>query len=201
MTLRMISTAIVTTLIFTGCTTPSTLTYDKSKLTLKVENRHLQVHGSVVKSNTENFGILYLDQKLLRLDDGSLVMYEYGETDMSYEFANTTQYTIDNVFDVVQSIEVFEQSLFFAYQLVLSDRRILNVVVSQGYDQEITMVYGMSSEKLDKMIHKLDPLAKPVPYRNAINVAYEPNPLLSRWTTYKVNFIPLVQLLPRMMRI
>ena len=192
--------AIGTLLILSACSN-STLTYDKSKLNLRVANVQLQIHGTQLKSNRENFSILFLDQRLIRLDDGSMVMYEYGRTDMDYEFANTTHRTIDIVFDAQQIVEVYNKALIYAYQIILPDGRILNAVVSQSYDQEISMVYGMSSEKLDQMIKRLNPLAKPVPYRHVVTLEHEPNPLLSRWTTWKINFVPLVQPLPRFIRI
>jgi len=195
----LLGTAL-TLLVFTGCATDSTLSYDKSRINLRVDNAALQVHGKEVKSNRENFSILFLDQKLIRLDDGSLVMYEHGETDLTYEFAQLTPRTISHVFDAEQIIPVFSKAFLYVYQLVLTDGRVLNVVVSQSFDQEITMVYGMSSEKLDKMIHRLNLLAKPVPYRNAVTLEHELNPLLSRWTTWKINFVPLVQPLPRGLR-
>jgi hypothetical protein len=199
MKITHILVATLTTLVLIGCSTPSTLKYDKSNLTLNVNNKYLQVQGSVLKSKRENFGILYLDQKLIKIADGSLLMYEYGEADMDYEFANITTRTLQIVFDTQKIINVYEESLFFAYQLVLADGRVLNLVVTQGYDQEITMVYGMSSKQLDKMIKKLNLQVKPVPYRNVINLSKEANPLLSRWTTWKVHIVPLVQPLPRRM--
>jgi hypothetical protein len=192
--------AVGTLFILSACSN-STLSYDKSKLNLRVDNVLLQVHGTQLKSNRENFSILFLDQKLIRLDDGSMVIYEYGRTDIAYEFAKTTRRTIDTVFDAQQIVEVYNKALVYAYQIVLPDGRILNAVVSQSYDQEISMVYGMSSEKLDKMLKRLNPLARPVPYRHAVTLEHEPNPLLSRWNTWKINFVPLVQPLPRFMRL
>jgi len=192
--------AIGTLFILSACSN-STLSYDKSKLNLRVDNVLLQVHGTQLKSNRENFSILFLDQKLIRLDDGSMVMYEYGQTDMAYEFAHTTRRTIDTVFDAQQIVEVYNKALVYAYQIVLPDGRILNVIVSQSYDQEISMVYGMSSEKLDRILKRLNPQAQPVPYRHAITLEHEANPLLSKWNTWKINFVPLVQPLPRFIRI
>jgi len=192
--------AVSALFILSACSN-STLSYDKSKLNLRVDNVLLQVHGTQLKSNRENYSILFLDQKLIRLDDGSMVMYEYGRTDMAYEFAQTTRRTIDTVFDAQRIVEVYNKALVYAYQIVLADGRVLNAVISQSYDQEISMVYGMSSEKLDKMLKRLNPVARPVPYRHAVTLEHEPNPLLSRWTTWKINFVPLVQPLPRFMRL
>jgi hypothetical protein len=186
-------------LLISGCAGPSTLTYNQSTFDLRVDNKLLKVHGVEQKSNRENFSILFLEQKLVKLDDGSLVMYEYGETDISYQFAQTTTRTIAEIFDTRKVERVYDKGLIFGYQLVLSDGRVLNAIVAQGFDQEITMVYGMSSDKFDKMLKKLDPNTPSVPYRHAITLANEPNPLLSRWTTWKINFIPLVEPLPRRM--
>ena len=190
---------ISTLLLFTGCTT-SSLTYTKETLNLKVDNTQLQVHGTQLKSRSDNFSILFLDQKLIRLDDGTLVMYEKAETDIQYEFANTTTRTIQVVFDAKRLIKVYDHALVYAYQLVLADNRILNILISQSYDQELSMVYGMSTQKLDKMLHKLNPNTAPAYYKNAITLNLDRNPLLSNWTTWKVNFVPLVQPLPRLMR-
>jgi len=187
--------------VFSACTPYSELSYNKSTLNLRVENKTLQVQGTELKSNNENYTILYLEQKLLRLDDGSMVMYEHGDTDIEYEFAQITSRTVDIVFDTRKMVKVYDHALVYAYQLILADSRVLNVVVSQSFDQEFTMVYGMSSNKLDKMLKKLNPLSKPVPYRHAITLEHEPNPLLSRWTTWKINFVPLIQPLPRFIRI
>ncbi len=184
--------------IFSGCST-SGLTYTNEALNLTVDNTQLQVHGTEVKSGSDNFSILFLDQKLIRLDDGALVMYEKAETDMQYEFANTTTTTIKVVFDAQRIIKVYDNALVYAYQLILPDNRILNVLVNQSFDQELSMVYGMSTQKLDKMLNKLNPNTPPAYYKNAITLNNEYNPLLSNWTTWKVNFVPLVQPLPRLM--
>jgi len=182
-----------------GCST-SELTYSNETLKLQVDQNLIQVHGTEVKSRSKNFSILFLEQNLIRLDDGSLVMYEEAFTDMQYEFANTTTTTIKVVFDAKHIIKVYDHALVYAYQLVLPDNRVLNVLVNQSYDQELSMVYGISTQELDKMLYKLNPNTPPAYYRNAMTLNTERNPPLSNWTTWKVNFLPLVQPLPRLMR-
>ena len=189
----------VALLLFSGCST-STLTYDNSNLNLRVDNTILKVHGEEIKSHRENYSILFLEQKLIRLDDGSIVMYEYAQTDMAYEFAQITTRAIDIIFDARSIVKVYDKALIYGYQIILKDGRVLNAVVSQSFGEELTMVYGMSSQKFDEMLKKIDPNAKPVPYRNAVILKNEPNPLMSRWNTWKINFVPLVQPLPRLQR-
>jgi len=187
-------------LLLNACSTPATLQYDNTNLSLQIKEKRIQVPSTQIKMNKENFSSLFLEQKLLRLDDGSLVMFESAETDMQYMFDPTTTRTISVVFDAVNVARIYEKDFIFAYQLVLKDRRVLNIIVSQGYDQELQMVYGMSTKQFVNALNRLGANVKSLPYLNAIELKNEPNPLISNWTTWKVSFYPLVIPVPRMGR-
>ena len=187
-------------LLLNACSNPATLQYDNTNLSLQIAHKRLTVPSKQIKVSRENFSILFLEQKLLRLDDGSLVMFEEAETDMQYMFDPTTTTTISVVFDAINAVKVYEKDFIFAYQLVLKDQRVLNIIVSQGYDQELQMVYGMSNKQFIKTLHRLNANISALPYQNAIELKNEPNPLLSSWTTWKINFYPLVIPIPRMAR-
>lgn len=184
-------------LLFSACTTPAALQYDNKNLNLILKQKRIQVPGTQIKSNRENFGILFLNQKLLRLNDSSLVMYETAKTDMQYMFQPITPRIISVVFDAVNIVKVYEKDSLYAYQLILKDHRILNIIVTQGYVDELQMVYGMSSKQFVKTLKRLNANINSVPYPNAIELKYEQDPLISRWTTWKINFYPLVVPLPR----
>ena len=64
----------------------STLSYNNEQLSIQRSDQSLQLHGTTLKQNSENFSTLFLTQKLLRLDDGSMVMYEDARTDLQYQF-------------------------------------------------------------------------------------------------------------------
>lgn len=179
-------------LLLNACSTPATLEYDDTNINLKIAQKRIQVPGTQIQSNKENFSILFLEQKLLRLEDGSLVMFEEAETDMQYMFDPTTTRTISVVFDSLKAVKVYEKDFIYAYQLVLKDHRVLNIIVSQGYDQELQMVYGMDNIQFIKILNRLNANINALPHKNAIELKNEPNPLLSRWTTWKINFYPLI---------
>jgi len=179
-------------LLLNACSTPATLEYDDTNINLKIAQKRIQVPGTQIQSNKENFSILFLEQKLLRLEDGSLVMFEEAETDMQYMFDPTTTRTISVVFDSLKAVKVYEKDFIYAYQLVLKDYRVLNIIVSQGYDQELQMVYGMDNIQFIKILNRLNANINALPHKNAIELKNEPNPLLSRWTTWKINFYPLI---------
>lgn len=196
--LKLLFTA-VTILIITGCAT-SNLSYENEKLNLSINDASLQIHGTKLEKKNENFSTLFLTQNLLRLDDGSLVVYEEAETDMQYRFDPTTARSIDIIFDAKRVIKVHYNTFIYAFQVVLKDNRILNVLVAQGYDQELQMVYGMSTKKLNEMLIKIDQNTPSAYYNNVINLANEPTPFMSKWSIPKVHLAPLVVPLQRIGR-
>jgi argonaute-like protein implicated in RNA metabolism and viral defense len=187
-------------LLISGCGT-SNISYQNEQLSLQINKSHLQVHGTQVDQRKENFSTLFLTKNLLRLDDGSLIVYEDARTDMQYQFDPTATRSIDIIFDAKRVVKVYYNALIYAFQVVLKDNRVLNVLATQSYDQELKMVYGMSTEKLNSMLKNLDPNAKPVHYNNVINLSHEPTPFMSRWTTWKVHFVHLVVPLRRIGRL
>lgn len=190
--------SFITLLLLTACGPTSNLNYRNGQLSIQMSDQNLQLQGIQVKQNRENFAILFLTQSLLRLDDGSMVMYEDARTDLLYQFDPPTTRLISVLFDAKSVARVYTNAFLYAYQLVLQDNRILNVLVSQSYEQELQMVYGMSTRKLNSMLKKLDQNAQPAYYKNVIDLSREANPLISRWTTKKINFYPLVIPLRRM---
>lgn len=178
-------------LLLSGCAT-SNLSYNNEQLNLQINDAHLQVHGTQLKQQRETFITLSLRQYFLRLDDGSNVVYEKAETDMQYEFEPTTTRTIAIIFDAKKVIKVYYNTLVYAFQVIMKDNRVLNVLATKNFDQELNMVYGMSTEKLNSMLKTLDPNVQPAYYKNTINLSNESEPFISRWTTWKVHFVPLV---------
>ena len=184
-------------LFISGCAT-SNISYKNEQLSLQVNKSHLQVHGIKVDQNTKNFSTLFLSQNLLRLDDGSMIVYEDARTDMQYQFDPTAPRSIGIIFDAKRVVKVYYNALIYAFQVVLKDNRVLNVLATQNLDQRLQIIYGMSTEKLNSMLKSLDPDAQPVSYKNVINLNNESTPFISRWTTWKVHFVPLVVPLRRM---
>lgn len=178
-------------LLISGCGT-SSISYQNEQLSLQINKSQVQVHGTQVKQRTENFSPLFITQKLMRLDDGSFIVYEDARTDMQYQFDPTTPRSISIIFDAKRVVKVYYNSFIYGFQVVLKDNRVLNLIASQNFDQELQMVYGMSTEKLNSMLKELDQDAQPAYYKNVINLHNEPTPFMSRVTTWKVNFVPLV---------
>ena len=194
--IRLVFTTIVT-LVISGCGM-SKLSYDNKQLTVQVEKEYLQIDGTLLNERRDNFSSLFLSQKVLRLNEGNLVVYEDARTDLSYEFEPPITRSIKIIFEAKNVIMVYGKSHLYAYQLILKDGRLLNVVVQQGDTQQLKFVYGLSTAQLNKMLKQLDPDAKGAHYKQVIRLQDEHHAILSKWDVQKIHFVPLVVPLARM---
>jgi hypothetical protein len=182
----------VMALIFlTACSTTD-LSYKNSTLALQVDGKHLQVNGTPLGRHQENFSNLYLAYEVLKLDAGNIIVYEKARTDSSYEFNFTTRRTIQIVFDAIDMREIYFSSSFYILQLTLQDGRTLNTVVEQLEDQSLNLAYGMSNKQVKDLLNQLNAKAFRPLKQNVISIRNSKRAILSRWTTKKVHFIPLI---------
>jgi len=170
----------------------SNLTYNQEVLSMQVEDSTFQIQGTQLKINWENFNNLYLTQKLLRLNDGTFVMYENARTDEQFEFEPTTAGSLRIIFDAKKMFKVYSKSHLYAYQLKLQDTQILNVIAHQDDSQQLKLVYGMSTKKFDVMLKSLDVNAQKAYYQKAIAIEAADTDFLSKWSVVKVHFAPLI---------
>ena len=190
--------ATIAILMISGCGM-SHLSYDNKLLTVQVEKEYLQMNGTLLSERRDNFSSLFLSQKVLRLNEGNLVVYEDTRTDLAYEFDLPITRSIKIIFEAKSIIMVYGKSHLYAYQLVLKDGKILNVVAQQGDTQQLKFVYGLTTVQLNKMLKQLDPDARGAYYKQVIRLQDEYQAILSKWDVRKVHFVPLVVPLARMM--
>ena len=193
--LLLTTTAI---LMISGCGM-SNLNYDNKQLTLQVEKEYLQLDGTLINEHRDNFSSLYLSQKVLRLNEGNVAVYEDARTDLDYEFEPPIMHSIKIIFEAKSVIMVYGKDHLYAYQLILKDGRLLNVIAQQGDTQQLKFIYGLSTEQLNKIIKQLDPNAGGAYYKQVIRLQDERNAILSKWDMQKVHFVPLVVPLAKMM--
>jgi hypothetical protein len=198
---KIINTLLATaaTFMFSGCGGSSNLDYNNRQLTIQVAEEYLQLDGTLINEYRDNFSSLYLSQKVLRLREGNIVVYEDARTDLDYEFEPSIMYSIKIIFEAKSVIMVYGQDHLYAYQLILKDGRILNVIAQQGDTQQLEFIYGFSTAQLNKIIKQLNPNAGAAYYKQVIQLQNERDAILSKWDVQKVHFVPLVVPLAKMM--
>ena len=148
--------------------------------------------GKLIAKHNENFSTLFIDQKILQVPRGDLIVYEYAHTDLQYEFGPSLRRIIQIVFDARQTIPVYIGSQLSAYQIALPHGQWLNILAQQSNTQDLYFIYGMSTTQFNKMIRKINPDAPLAPYAQVMTLHSSQKALQSRWTMQKVHFVPLV---------
>lgn len=175
----------------TGCSTTD-LSYKNNQLVLKVDGKDLWVDSGFVNNRKNNFSTLFIDQQLLQLSEGNMVVYEKARTDDMNEFYFPTVDTIKIVFDARYVRVVYFSSSFYIMQVALADGRPLNVIVEQLEDQSLNMVYGMTNRQINSLLDQLNAQERVPVNQHVITLTRQQGAILSRWTTYKVNIMQLV---------
>jgi hypothetical protein len=169
------------------------LSYGKGEISLQVDEKYMTVKGTTLSRHMDNFGKLFLVQKVVKLKSGNIVVYERARTDDLFEFNLTPIQTIKVIFDARNVISVYYKSSFHLLQLILSDGRVLNIAVEQFDDQRLSFVYGMSTKQFRSILKRLDPQAAGIPLiEKVIILPQGSSAILSRWSVQKVQLVPLI---------
>ena len=181
--------------ILGGCSKLTYISYKGGGVAIRVDDARIHINGTVLSQKLDNYSRLFVDQKVLRLDNGSIVTYEKARTDDQYEFNFEAVTTIKAVFDAREVNVVYFKDSFYMMQVIMADGSVLNMIVDHFDDQVLSYVYGMNTGDFRKLLRQLDPgnkSPKSPLIRNSITINNPKNAVLSRWNTMKINFIPLI---------
>ncbi len=178
-------------LLLNACST-SHVNVHNGQIMIQSGNSASLYQGQLVARHNENFSTLFIEQKILKFPEGNLIVYEHARTDLQYEFEPSLQRVIGVVFDAVQMMPVYIGSQLSAYQIALPNGQWLNLLAQQSDTQELHFIYGMNTKQFTAMIKKIDADAPLALDRQVIQIKKPHQALLSRWTTWKVHFYPLV---------
>ena len=183
---------LLTFIVFLNACSTSQVDFKNDQLMIQSGNTSTFYDGKLIAKHNENFSTLFIDQKILQVPRGDLIVYEYAHTDLQYEFGPSLQRIIQLVFDARQTIPVYIGSQLSAYQIALPHGQWLNILAQQSNSQDLYFIYGMSTTQFNKMIREINPDAPLAPYTQVMTLHSAEKALQSRWTTRKVHFVPLV---------
>lgn len=192
--------AVMTLFFMQGCANSYLYYTEKDqKLTLSLNNIVQQFNGKTVAQQRKNFSSLFLTQKVLRMDDGSVLVYEDGYTDPNFQFEQITSYSIRVIFEARSLYRVYSKDNLYFYQVALSNGHIINLITQQSDNQKLTMLYGMSTKSMNTLISKFDQNAPKAKILDVVRIKEPNSAIKSRWDFQKVHFVPLVGPFSQMM--
>jgi len=170
----------------------SGIAYQPKSLSIQLDESQNTVQTTLLKQELENYNNLYVNKRILRLDDDSLVVYEEAITDDLFEFENTTTWIVSEIFDAKKLYKLYSNNHLYAFQLLLPNDQILNLIAQQDDTQELKLIYGMSSKKLKQILIKLDNNVKDVYRQDVIIIDNISDAIQTKWSVTKVHFTPLI---------
>ncbi|KYJ86014.1 hypothetical protein [Sulfurovum riftiae] len=174
-----------------GCNNAD-INYNGRQLSMQVDNTAITFNGRLLTQKNINFRTLFLSQKAIQTNEGNIIVYENAKTDINYEFQFTLMRVTQIVFDAARIRLLYTTPKMQIFQLQLVNGRILNVIAQQSESQQIKYMYGMSAKQLDRILKQLQANVRYTPYRNVLKIRNTFNAIQSRWTDWKVHFVPLV---------
>jgi len=179
-------------IVFLNACSTSQVDFQNDRIMIQSGNTPSFYDGQLIAKHNKNFSTLFIDQKILKLPQGNLIVYEHARTDLQYEFGPSMHRIIQVVFDAWQLIPVYIGSQLSAYQIALPHGQWLNILAQQSDTQELYFIYGMNTAQFNTMIRKIDTNAPSAPNRHVIQFKTGQQAIQSRWTMRKVDFVPLV---------
>ncbi len=187
--MKILNIILISTL-FLGCSI-TTLSYDNQNLSLSLDGEHIKIGAKTLKSESENYGNLYLSRRVLRLDNSTLLVYEKVRVDDQYELNFSTTKTVEIVFETKKISRVYSHKGLYLYQLLLKEHKVLNLVVEQFLDQEIVFIYGMKSSQMRELLKDINATTARALVDDVV-VLDGRDVVKSRWSSQKVHFAPLI---------
>lgn len=170
----------------------SSIAYLPQSVVIKLDESQSTLHTTLLHQKLENYNNLYVTQRILRLNDNSLVVYEEAVTDELFEFENTTAWLVSEIFDAKKIYKLYSNKHLYAFQLLLPNDQILNLIAQQDDSQELKLIYGMNTEKFMQILKELDNNTKDTYYQDVMTIENTSNAIQSKWSIIKVHFTPLI---------
>jgi len=169
---------------------------DKS-LVLEAAERSVTIDATINAKRHKSFSSLYLTQTILKTDSGNLIVYEKADIDSQYEFKHTLERTIDVIFEPRSKQLVLTAGNLYAYRLNLP-KGTLNLIAQKDGIFTMKFIYGMNDTQFKKITRTFNPNLHLPKAKHLVTLQHTDDAILSKWDIFKVQFYPLVRLMPRM---
>ena len=183
--------------LVTACVPQGSIVHTDNSLVLKTAERAVTIDATTNAKRHKSFSSLYLTQTILKTDSGNLIVYEKADIDSQYEFKHTLERTIDVIFEPRSKQLVMTAGNLYAYRLNFP-KGVLNLVAQKDGIFTMKFLYGMNDTQFKKVIKAFDPNIHLPNTKHTVILHHTDDAILSKWDIFKVQFYPLVRLMPRM---
>ncbi len=175
---------LLSTFLLGGCATSSLNIGADDTLALTYGKEKLSVRGLTLDRKSDSYPELELYQRIIELDDNSLIVYEEVETDEKYQFQHATQNSIKMIFDAKKLTLLYQKNNLCFVQLELKNATFLNIIAQQSDMQSFTQLYGFSNMQMKKIIKTISKEDKKITFNdNVVIFEHFEGSYISKWST------------------
>ena len=175
---------LLSTFLLTGCATSSLNLGADDTLTLTYDKEKLSARGLTLDKKEDRYPELELEQRIIELDDDTLIIYEDVQADLQYQFQYPTQQSIDMIFDAKKTKILYQRNNLYFFQLELKNSKYLNVISQQSDLQSLTQLYGFSNVQMKKIIDTVSGEKKELQLQdNVVVFEHFEGSYISKWST------------------
>ncbi len=183
--------------VMTACIPQGSIVHNNKSIVLKTAERSVAIDAKTDTKRHKSFSSLYLTQTILKTDSGNLIVYEEADIDSQYEFKHTLERTIDVIFEPRSTQLVLAAGNLYAYRLSLPTG-VLNLIAQKDGIFTMKFLYGMNDTQFKKIVKSFDPNVDLPTVKHLVVLHHTDEAIHSKWDIFKVQFYPLVRLMPRM---
>ncbi len=179
-------------LLFLGGCSVTTITHKNNHIAVSVDDKVIEIQSKTVSKKFTNFGKLYLLQKLLETNSGSIIVFEQIRLDDQYEFNFPTGTTIRDVFESREATHIYANNGLYLYQLLLPNGQILNLMAEEFDSQSMVLTYGMTTMQMRDLFKQLEATPTRGLIEKAVVLPRDKRAIKSKWNSKKIHFMPLI---------
>lgn len=131
-------------LIFTGCVTTSISKID-NKLILQNDKQFIHTYTDTIQKKFINLGSVFIDQEVLRLEEGDIITYESVRIQRPYRIKHSYNRALGLIFDSKSVTKFARSNALDYYRVTLRNNLLLHVVVKSSSKKQFAMVYGTNA--------------------------------------------------------
>ena len=133
-------------IFFSGCAVSSLGISDTRNLSLKNDNKHIEITNTILKKERQWYEYIDISQYKLKNND-TVLFYEYVELDTDWEFIFGPITTLKYILEGANSNTLYKGSAISLVQLKITNSKHINLLIESSGFHDMSYVYGFSDKE------------------------------------------------------
>lgn len=133
-----------TVLLLSACSSSSIKTTHQS-LSLHNDDKLIHTSTKLLDKKFVNLSTIYINQEILRIEEGDIITYESVRIQRPYRIKNTYKRALGLIFNAQNVTKINGSNGLDYFKLRLRDERELHLIIKSSSKKQFAMVYGTNA--------------------------------------------------------